>query len=133
MKVNRNDPCPCGSGRKYKKCCESKEAELRSAKLQTGRFHFKAGSYGGPNKGFMPSIMCYKEQENELKEYYCLACPLQVFETEDEAVEMSNLDIDHAKAEQFESGSAADFGISLRRKGYTKVDDFKVIKTKDQE
>ena len=20
-KVNRNDPCPCGSGRKYKKCC----------------------------------------------------------------------------------------------------------------
>lgn len=21
-KVGRNDPCPCGSGRKYKKCCE---------------------------------------------------------------------------------------------------------------
>jgi uncharacterized protein YecA (UPF0149 family) len=20
-KVGRNDPCPCGSGRKYKKCC----------------------------------------------------------------------------------------------------------------
>ena len=20
-KVNRNDPCPCGSGRKFKKCC----------------------------------------------------------------------------------------------------------------
>ncbi len=20
-KVNRNDPCPCGSGKKYKKCC----------------------------------------------------------------------------------------------------------------
>ena len=19
--VGRNDPCPCGSGRKYKKCC----------------------------------------------------------------------------------------------------------------
>ncbi|MDP6769984.1 MAG: SEC-C metal-binding domain-containing protein, partial [Anaerolineales bacterium] len=19
--VNRNDPCPCGSGKKYKKCC----------------------------------------------------------------------------------------------------------------
>ena len=24
--VGRNDPCPCGSGKKYKKCCESKEA-----------------------------------------------------------------------------------------------------------
>jgi len=21
-KVGRNDPCPCGSGQKYKKCCE---------------------------------------------------------------------------------------------------------------
>ena len=23
-KVNRNDPCPCGSGKKYKKCCGKK-------------------------------------------------------------------------------------------------------------
>lgn len=23
--VGRNDPCPCGSGKKYKKCCEGKE------------------------------------------------------------------------------------------------------------
>ena len=23
-KVGRNDPCPCGSGNKFKKCCESK-------------------------------------------------------------------------------------------------------------
>lgn len=25
-KVGRNDPCPCGSGRKYKKCCGKTEA-----------------------------------------------------------------------------------------------------------
>ena len=24
-KVGRNDPCPCGSGKKYKKCCIAKE------------------------------------------------------------------------------------------------------------
>lgn len=24
MKVGRNDPCPCGSGKKFKKCCEKK-------------------------------------------------------------------------------------------------------------
>lgn len=24
QKVGRNDPCPCGSGKKFKKCCESK-------------------------------------------------------------------------------------------------------------
>ena len=32
MKVGRNDPCPCGSGKKYKKCCLSKdEASARQA------------------------------------------------------------------------------------------------------
>jgi hypothetical protein len=25
MKVGRNDPCPCGSGKKYKKCCGNKQ------------------------------------------------------------------------------------------------------------
>ena len=25
-KIGRNDPCPCGSGKKYKKCCMNKEA-----------------------------------------------------------------------------------------------------------
>jgi len=24
-KVGRNDPCPCGSGKKYKKCCLGRE------------------------------------------------------------------------------------------------------------
>ena len=24
MKVGRNEPCPCGSGKKYKQCCEGK-------------------------------------------------------------------------------------------------------------
>src|SRR5437762_997100 len=27
MKAGRNDPCPCGSGKKYKKCCWSKDQE----------------------------------------------------------------------------------------------------------
>ena len=26
-KVGRNDPCPCGSGKKYKKCCLGKQSE----------------------------------------------------------------------------------------------------------
>jgi uncharacterized protein YchJ len=24
QKIGRNDPCPCGSGKKYKKCCMKK-------------------------------------------------------------------------------------------------------------
>jgi len=30
-KVGRNDPCPCGSGKKYKKCCMKKDAERAAA------------------------------------------------------------------------------------------------------
>jgi hypothetical protein len=31
VKIGRNDPCPCGSGKKYKKCCMLKdEAEIIS-------------------------------------------------------------------------------------------------------
>jgi methionyl aminopeptidase len=31
--IGRNDPCPCGSGRKYKKCCLGKEKPLSSQDL----------------------------------------------------------------------------------------------------
>ena len=27
-KIGRNDPCPCGSGLKYKKCCMLRQEEL---------------------------------------------------------------------------------------------------------
>jgi len=30
-KVGRNDPCPCGSGKKFKQCCERKEGRLTPA------------------------------------------------------------------------------------------------------
>lgn len=30
-KVGRNDPCPCGSGKKYKKCCMAHQEEARKA------------------------------------------------------------------------------------------------------
>jgi SEC-C motif-containing protein len=26
-KIGRNDPCPCGSGKKYKKCCLAKDEQ----------------------------------------------------------------------------------------------------------
>ena len=29
-KAGRNDPCPCGSGRKFKKCCEADTASSRA-------------------------------------------------------------------------------------------------------
>ena len=31
--TGRNDQCPCGSGRKYKKCCASKTASARQSRV----------------------------------------------------------------------------------------------------
>lgn len=33
MKAGRNDPCPCGSGEKYKKCCLLKEDAVRTEEV----------------------------------------------------------------------------------------------------
>jgi len=34
MKIGRNDPCPCGSGKKYKKCCMGKENLAKNADVK---------------------------------------------------------------------------------------------------
>jgi hypothetical protein len=33
IKIKPNDPCPCGSGSKYKKCCENKQNVLTKYEL----------------------------------------------------------------------------------------------------
>jgi len=33
MKIGRNELCPCGSGKKYKKCCLRKNKQLSSSAL----------------------------------------------------------------------------------------------------
>jgi hypothetical protein len=33
-KIGRNDPCPCGSGKKYKKCCLLQDEEKRQSKIE---------------------------------------------------------------------------------------------------
>jgi preprotein translocase subunit SecA len=42
-KVGRNDPCPCGSGKKYKKCCGANayETVLSLPGLRAGLFFFR--------------------------------------------------------------------------------------------
>jgi uncharacterized protein YecA (UPF0149 family) len=57
-KIGRNDSCPCGSGKKYKRCCAKKEAEMGQRELPSGRFRYEPGSYGSPSLGYMPSIIC---------------------------------------------------------------------------
>jgi hypothetical protein len=38
MEVGRNDLCPCGSGKKYKKCCMKKEKVVEIGQLKVDRF-----------------------------------------------------------------------------------------------
>ena len=86
MKVGRNDPCPCGSGKKYKHCCYAKDsvkhetteaadapaeeaasaddaadesAELQAHKKQTSRHKDRSRFHGetrGGNRGFNPRV-----------------------------------------------------------------------------
>ncbi|MBI5657962.1 MAG: SEC-C domain-containing protein, partial [Nitrosomonadales bacterium] len=47
-KPGRNDPCPCGSGKKYKQCCQQRKAPATSggpdaAALQAALEHHRAG------------------------------------------------------------------------------------------
>lgn len=38
MENKRNDPCPCGSGKKYKKCCGLKEAQEKASQARPRNF-----------------------------------------------------------------------------------------------
>jgi tetratricopeptide (TPR) repeat protein len=41
-KPSRNDPCPCGSGLKYKKCCAGKDAATESQRLAANKARIEA-------------------------------------------------------------------------------------------
>ena len=49
-KIGRNDPCSCGSGKKYKKCCEAKESaakKLTAHKIESEDLSRKATDVSG--------------------------------------------------------------------------------------
>ena len=54
-RLNRNDPCPCGSGKKYKKCCGAKEQSPVDG-LEAG-IRMKGGiRYDAELDGFVPIV-----------------------------------------------------------------------------
>lgn len=71
-KVKRNDPCPCGSGRKYKQCCMQKEQAGVKTYTNDGKRKFKAKvlSSSSTVSQFFSSKASYEketEQEDPLK------------------------------------------------------------------
>lgn len=128
--IGRNSPCPCGSGKKYKRCCQQKETDITNRKLPAGKFRYESGSYGGPGRGYMPSIIGYKEiGGNSWQEHLCLVKSDTVLDDEDVASAISEKHLEDAKKNIDLGGSPQAFAISLRREGYKSVTDFRVIKT----
>ena len=129
-KIGRNSPCPCGSGKKYKRCCEEIEAELRRRVPPSGRFRYEPGSYGGPNRGYMPSILCYKEiGPDAWTEHFCLVKPDVVLADEDRATAMAEEHLAAARRSQDDGGgNPKDFALSLRYEGYKSVSDYRIVR-----
>lgn len=50
VKIGRNQPCPCGSGKKYKRCCLGKD---RASRVDTGNLPQNTPSLGSPGSGFV--------------------------------------------------------------------------------
>jgi len=124
--IGRNDPCSCGSGRKYKKCCMSKNRE--SAKRSAGRgFRFEPGSYGDLGS-FVPSIACLKAvSEDEWQYHFVLVRPDHVYADEKDAVLVATADIEDAFKVKQAGGSDAELAFALKRSGYVSVENFKVV------
>ena len=53
-KVGRNDPCPCGSGKKYKKCCLRKQADRTTCAPPPSARRSAPGGQGGGTRNNSP-------------------------------------------------------------------------------
>lgn len=71
-KADRNDPCPCGSGKKYKKCCL----------LKTGMQKYQASVISSGPSSLLGNISQFgaaikqKQEELEAKKINAIAKPL---------------------------------------------------------
>ncbi|MDQ0269080.1 YecA family protein [Cytobacillus purgationiresistens] len=77
-KVSRNEPCPCGSGKKYKKCCEKKETVSITELIDSEIFElqkelriFAYQRYGNAMKQEYQTLMTkLTETDEEDKEFF---------------------------------------------------------------
>jgi SWIM/SEC-C metal-binding protein len=131
-KVGRNEPCPCGSGKKYKRCCADRDEGVGQADAPAGRFRYEPGSYGGPMAGYMPSILCYERSEPDAwREYFCLVNPDAGMEDDPEAasaVAHKHLEVAFARGGD---GSVENFAMSLKDAGYVRMSDFRKAESQD--
>lgn len=129
-KIGRNEPCSCGSGKKYKRCC----ADKGPANFPAGRFRYEPGSYGGPGAAYMPSILCYERSgPDSWREHFCLVNPDESMQDDPEAASaIAQRHLEAAFAHGGE-GSVEDFATSLQTSGYVRVSDFRMASAEADE
>lgn len=69
MKIGRNDPCPCGSGKKYKKCCGNKKVVDLSGtilKEELDQLYFRFEEYVAE---YYPLLLPPEESSGELDRF----------------------------------------------------------------
>ena len=124
--IKRNDPCPCGSGKKYKKCCLRNEDHDTKTEFKS-KYRFEAGSYGDVGN-FMPSIACLKLTQNgEWIYHFVLENPNQVVPDEDQAVIQAGDDLSVAFELKNKGSADAALAMELKSKGYVSVNDFNIV------
>ena len=128
-KIGRNDPCPCGSGKKYKLCCLGGRLMSTEAPRLSPRFRFEPGSYSAPG-AFLPSIACLEQWKPDAWRHHFVLVKLEVLCVgEAEAVSQAEGDLDQA----FTGGGALAgerLSESLKALGYIKVESFKIVDNK---
>lgn len=70
MAVKRNDPCPCGSGKKYKKCCMQKDNLVELKEVKEERFYQQKEALVGKLDAFIYSNLsqsAYLPLESQFK------------------------------------------------------------------
>ena len=124
-KTGRNEPCPCGSGKKYKRCCAQKITGPTPQLPPQGEYHYESGSYGSAEKGYMPSILGYRAIDaNTRGAYLCLVNPETVLTDENAASAIAEEHLNAANQILAKGGNAHDFALALEYKGYVKIPDF---------
>ena len=127
-KISRNDPCPCGSGKKYKKCCLANQSQQRQT-TPRGKFRFEPGSYGQP-ESCVPSIACLRDGGDSSEYHLVLVKPDTVLDSPDLANAIATEDLNAAFSTKTSAGYDEALAMFLRERGYVRVDDFNVVDTK---
>ena len=125
-KIQRNDPCPCGSGKKYKNCRDGKASAFQEPKSEQPRFKFEPGSYGDIGN-FMPSIACMKRDKNDWKHHFVIVKITKTFRNEDKAVSVAINDLNKAYKKREKTGLDITVGEVLSSDGYVNVKNFHIV------